>query len=54
MAILIGTRDGIYRTDAVPVEDTEQVLDSGDTPRVRTFPGIDGVFVATKMGCTDH
>ncbi|WP_254533964.1 WD40/YVTN/BNR-like repeat-containing protein [Natrinema gelatinilyticum] len=50
MAIFIGTRDGVYRTDAVPVEDAKQVLDSGDTPRVRTFPAVDGVFAATKSG----
>jgi len=50
MAILIGTRDGVYRTAAVPVEDANQVLDSGDTPRVRTFPAVDGVFAASKSG----
>ncbi|WP_254544980.1 WD40/YVTN/BNR-like repeat-containing protein [Halomarina pelagica] len=50
MAIFIGTRDGVYRTATVPVEDVEQVLDSGDTPRVRTFPEVDGVFAATKTG----
>ncbi|WP_135536442.1 WD40/YVTN/BNR-like repeat-containing protein [Halostella pelagica] len=50
MAILIGTRDGVYRTATVPVEDAEQVLDSGDVPRVQTFPELDGVFAATKTG----
>ena len=50
MAVLIGTRDGVYRTATVPVEEAEQVLNSGDTPRVRTFPEIDGVFAATKTG----
>lgn len=50
MAVLIGTRDGVYRTATVPVEDADQVLDSGDTPRVRTFPAVDGVFAATKSG----
>nr|WP_233340495.1 glycosyl hydrolase [Haloprofundus sp. MHR1] len=50
MAILVGTRDGVYRTVGVPVEDVNQVLDSGDTPRVRTFPGVDGVFAASKSG----
>jgi len=50
MAVLIGTRDGIYRTATVPVEGAEQVLDSGDVPRVRTFPAVDGVFAATKTG----
>jgi photosystem II stability/assembly factor-like uncharacterized protein len=50
MAILVGTRDGVYRTAGAPVEDVNQVLDSGDTPRVRTFPGVDGVFTASKSG----
>ena len=50
MAVLIGTRDGVYRTATVPVEDAEQVLDSGDSLRVRTFPAVDGVFAATKSG----
>lgn len=50
MAVLIGTRDGVYRTATVPVDDVEQVLDSGDVPRVQTFPEVDGVFAATKTG----
>jgi photosystem II stability/assembly factor-like uncharacterized protein len=50
MAVLIGTRDGVYRTTTVPVDAAEQVLDSGDVPRVRTFPEVDGVFAATKSG----
>ena len=50
MAILVGTRDGVYRTAGVPVEDANQVLDSGDTPRVRTFPGVDCVFAASNSG----
>ncbi|MFC6764558.1 WD40/YVTN/BNR-like repeat-containing protein [Natrinema soli] len=50
MAVLIGTRDGVFRTASIPVDDVEQVLDSGDTPRVQTFPDIDGVFAATKSG----
>ncbi|MFC6764256.1 WD40/YVTN/BNR-like repeat-containing protein [Natrinema soli] len=50
MVVLIGTRDGVYRTATIPVEDAEQVLDSGDVPRVRMFSEIDGVFAATKTG----
>ena len=50
MAVLIGTHDGIYRAATVPAEDVEQVLDSGDTLRIRTFPAVDGVFAATKSG----
>ena len=50
MAILIGIRDGVYRAETLPVEDADHVLDSGDTPRVRTFPAVDGVFAASKSG----
>jgi len=50
MAILIGTRDGVYHAATVHAEDAEQVLDSGDSPRVRTFPAVDGVFAATNTG----
>ena len=50
MVVLIGTRDGVYRITTVPVEDVDHVLDSGDTPRVRTFPAVDGVFAASKSG----
>jgi photosystem II stability/assembly factor-like uncharacterized protein len=50
MVVLIGTRDGVYRTATVPVEDVDHVLDSGDTPRVHTFPAVDGVFAASKSG----
>lgn len=50
MVVLIGTRDGVYRTAAVPIADADRVLASGDTPRVRTFPAVDGVFAATKSG----
>lgn len=50
MVVIIGTRDGVYRAESLPVEDADHVLDSGDTLRVRVFPGVDGVFVATKTG----
>ena len=50
MAVLIGTRDGVYRTQTLPVEDADHVLDSGDTLRVRTFPAVNGVFAASKSG----
>ncbi|ELY86165.1 WD40/YVTN/BNR-like repeat-containing protein [Natrialba taiwanensis] len=50
MVVLIGTRDGVYRSATVPVGNTDQVLDSGNTPRIRTFPAVDGVFAATKSG----
>jgi photosystem II stability/assembly factor-like uncharacterized protein len=50
MAILIGTRDGVYRTSTASLEDADQVFDSGDTPRVRTFPAVNGVLAASKSG----
>lgn len=50
MAILIGTRDGVYRTPALPADTAERVLDCGDALSVRTLPAIDGVFAATKTG----
>ncbi|WP_306055623.1 WD40/YVTN/BNR-like repeat-containing protein [Natronococcus wangiae] len=50
MAILIGTRDGVFRATTVPVDEAKQVLDSGDSPRVRAFSEVDGVFAATKAG----
>ncbi|AQL44766.1 glycosyl hydrolase (plasmid) [Halorientalis sp. IM1011] len=50
MGLLIGTRDGVFRAATVPLEDPDQVLDSGDTLRVRSFPDADGVFAATKSG----
>lgn len=33
MAILVDTRDGVYRTTAVSVEDVKHVLGSVDIPR---------------------
>lgn len=50
MAILIGARDGVYRTETLPVEDADYVLNSGDTSHVRTFPAMSGMFAAWKSG----
>jgi len=50
MVVLIGTRDGVFRTTTRPVADVGRVLDSGDTLRVRRFPAVDGVFAATTTG----
>jgi photosystem II stability/assembly factor-like uncharacterized protein len=50
MALLVGTRDGVYRSVEGPSGHFDQVLDSGDVPRVRAFPSVDGVFAATKTG----
>lgn len=46
MAVLIGTSDSVFHT--ATVEDAKQVLNSGDQPRVREFPTVDGVFAAMK------
>lgn len=50
MSLLIATRDGVYRATELPFEEPERVLDSGHTPRVRTFDGVDGVYATSKTG----
>lgn len=50
MALIIGTREGIYRSSNTELDDTEHVLDSGNSLRVRAFDAVDGVFAATKAG----
>lgn len=50
MALLIGTRDGLYRAASVPFDDAELVLDAGHVPRIRRFDGVDGVFATSKSG----
>lgn len=50
MALLIATRDGLYRATEAPFERPEQVLDCGHAPRVRRFSGVEGAFVASKSG----
>ena len=50
MAVLIGTREGVFRTASVPVEEADPVLDAGDALRIRTFGSPDGVFAATTTG----
>lgn len=50
MALLIGTRDGLYRASEVPFEEPDLVLDCGMVPRIKSVPGIDGVFAASKQG----
>jgi photosystem II stability/assembly factor-like uncharacterized protein len=49
VSLLIGTRDGVFRTADVPFDDIESVLDAGATLRVRTFENH-GTFAATKTG----
>ncbi|WP_435076739.1 glycosyl hydrolase [Halococcus sp. AFM35] len=48
MALLIGTRDGVFRSPDGALATTEQVLDAGDTLRVRTLDGV--AFAATRSG----
>lgn len=50
MTLFIGTRKGVFRSADATLEDSEQVLDSGDTLRVRTFETHEGVFAASKTG----
>jgi photosystem II stability/assembly factor-like uncharacterized protein len=50
MPLLIGTREGVFRSEGPPVEDPEPVLDSGDTSRVRVFDRVDGAFAAAETG----
>lgn len=50
MALLIGTRDGVFRSRNGTLDDIEQVLDAGRTLRIRTFENHEGVFAATKTG----
>jgi photosystem II stability/assembly factor-like uncharacterized protein len=49
MALVIGTRGGVFRSAERGLEDTERVLEAGDTPRVRAVPD-QGVFAATRTG----
>lgn len=50
MALLIGTRDGLYRAESVPFDDEERVLDAGHVPRIRTFEDVEGVFATSRSG----
>ncbi|PSQ53223.1 glycosyl hydrolase [Halobacteriales archaeon SW_8_65_20] len=50
MSLFLGTRSGVYRTATPHAEDVTHVLDSGNTPRVRTVPAVDGVFAASASG----
>ena len=49
MTLLIGTQDGVYRSQYGTLNDVEQVLDSGVTFGVQTFEGH-GSFAASKTG----
>lgn len=49
MRVLIGTQDGVYRSQSDDLADVERVLDSGVTLCVRTFEEH-GSFAASKTG----
>jgi photosystem II stability/assembly factor-like uncharacterized protein len=49
MGLVIGTREGVFRSVKGDLEDTDRVLDAGDTLRVRAFSNH-GVFAATRVG----
>jgi photosystem II stability/assembly factor-like uncharacterized protein len=50
MSLIIGTRDGVFRSKNDALNDIEHVLDSGNTLRVRTFENHEGLFAAAKTG----
>ena len=50
MAVLIGTREGVYRAESLPFSDVELVLDCGETPRIKAFDDHGGIFVASRGG----
>jgi BNR/Asp-box repeat len=49
MTLLIGTQDGVYRSQSGELNDVERVLDSGVTFGVHTFEDY-GSFAASKTG----
>jgi len=49
MALLIGTRDGVFRSSDGQLDEVENVLDAGNTLRVRAIDSH-GVFAATNEG----
>lgn len=50
MALLIGTSEGVYRAPGGDASAAEPVLDSPDVYRLRSLPGLDGVFAAARDG----
>lgn len=50
MAVLVGTHRGLYRSDEVPFDDLERLLDCGTVNRLHRLPGVGGVFAATDEG----
>jgi photosystem II stability/assembly factor-like uncharacterized protein len=50
MPLLIGTREGVFRSADGTLDDIEQVLDAGNTLRVRTFETHEDAFATTKTG----
>jgi hypothetical protein len=49
MTLLIGTQDGVYRSQSGELDDVERVLDSGVTLGIHTF-AEHGSFAASKTG----
>lgn len=49
MTLVVGTRDGVFRSENETIGDIKHVLDAGNTLRVRRFPD-QGTFAATKTG----
>jgi hypothetical protein len=51
--LLVGSDDGVYRIDERDGRErgsATKLLDAGRTMRLRTFPGVEGVFAATTTG----
>jgi photosystem II stability/assembly factor-like uncharacterized protein len=49
MVLVIGTREGVFRSEDTGLDDVKRVLDDYNTLRVRTFPE-QGTFAATMGG----
>lgn len=50
MSLLIGTRNGLFRTNSLTFSDCELVIDCGWVNCIRGFNGVDGIFAATNEG----
>lgn len=50
MTLLVGTFDGVHRAKLEGDPVARPVLDCGDAIAVRTLPGLEGVFAATRTG----
>lgn len=50
MSLLIGADGGLFRTNELPFDSAERVLDIGPIARIKQFEPVDGVFVASADG----